>query len=1376
MRKLIKIIIVLIILFGILIIDLPQILASFGIDEELKDYLVKTINEQNEKIVSIEDITISFWEIELNNIKIISSTDKAQFVVKNAKFDYNLWNLITDSSNPQNAITGVSFIEPKLIIKQMEESESTKQSEKATADSIKSDFYNSFTKFANIDKIFLRDARIILQKEAGDFIVLADDLNGWLQRSDSSNITVNTTGSILYGKNNFGLFLDLDPVKQKLNGRIELADYHINNSKFLISKPDLPLNSGIFDGRLYFLANSFEFDSLFINGYINIYDLDASYYNATLSDFNGKIVVNHNHLKIYETSGKLNGSQFDLAGDIYNLFKPEFIGELSSADFKLNSLESFVDDEGFNGSSVNIVNRFKISAKDTSAKISITSPRITYNKQIINDLSVQIQYRNGVIEVDKIDVNFMDYLLTSKGTVNIHNGGFTFNIDGMKDYSDHYFFDKLNSRSQYIEVDLSGNIFDKSMDGDWYYRIYDSSDTLFNINGKVNLRNDLFNFSMNRSFKNDFLFSVQIANIFSSPEINFGYIENLPFHLFTSRKWLKTIYETFTFEGILVGPFNKLNTEISFYSRKSPDDRLVLNWSIVDILKTEKSITGNWNYKQFKGNAEAKIGENYLLGLIKSENSIDGRIDLDLLRKQQLTAFLKFSDFDINRFFADTTFNGYGQINGIVSIAGDIDHPVIDANLYGDKFVLHDVGYYKVAGKLHAENNNLELDSLNISLNNMPILDGVVEIDFESKKIDAVAYGENVDADYIVKTIFGKNEVITGEAAYTLTINGLFTEPAISAQIDFKNGKFDKIGYDEIQIELGDSIPSKNNYLDYKNHLINIKKLKFVKNGHFHFESNGTYPLYANGKIGLDLIFNGDILSLIPNWSEFFVDGASFSTISLKIAGTPDKPRILEGLINIEQGELWLKSVAEHIDGISGEISIAPGSNEVEFKDFIASIDGNPLKINTVRNVKTISGEELKNWYFRDFDLDFGVLTLETGPKGIELQIPSLMVDNETGFLALSGKEEGEKFYFAGPVKHPTARGTVLLSDSRISYPFPKRQSMEKDVAEEFLENMQWDIKVFAGRDLKYERQISAFLGEVNTELFLNPEVDGIEFTGIINNNSFRANGALNSDRGRLEYLDLNFRVESFGVEFNESNQKPRVYGRAWTIVRDSVDAIPKTIYLELYAIDPETGQEIQNSRWEDFRFRLVSADPTIGETQEQVLSYLGYSVKNIKNKATEVGGAVTENYLIRPLLRPIERSLERYLGFDLVRFNSNIARNIFHVSLGQTLGSVNPKLTDYNLKTNVPYLLLFESSELTVGKYLSRDLYLTYTGQLVATAFDQENQFNFNHSFGLEYRFFKNILLELEYDREILDFYENYSNKPYLEDFKIRLRHSFTF
>ena len=73
-------------------------------------------------------------------------------------------------------------------------------------------------------------------------------------------------------------------------------------------------------------------------------------------------------------------------------------------------------------------------------------------------------------------------------------------------------------------------------------------------------------------------------------------------------------------------------------------------------------------------------------------------------------------------------------------------------------------------------------------------------------------------------------------------------------------------------------------------------------------------------------------------------------------------------------------------------------------------------------------------------------------------------------------------------------------------------------------------------------------------------------------------------------------------------------------------------------------------------------------------------------------------------------------------------------------------------------------------------NLYLTYTGQLVSLYNNSESGFDFNHSLGLEYRFFRNILVEFEWDRELLGYYDLANQRQYLEDFKIKLRHSFTF
>jgi hypothetical protein len=284
---------------------------------------------------------------------------------------------------------------------------------------------------------------------------------------------------------------------------------------------------------------------------------------------------------------------------------------------------------------------------------------------------------------------------------------------------------------------------------------------------------------------------------------------------------------------------------------------------------------------------------------------------------------------------------------------------------------------------------------------------------------------------------------------------------------------------------------------------------------------------------------------------------------------------------------------------------------------------------------------------------------------------------------------------------------------------------------------------------------------------------EGLEFSGRLTDDSFRVGGSVESTRGRVEYLDMNFRVERFGIIFNKFELNPEVYGRAYTTVRDSTN-FPRDIYLVLYTIDPETNREIARGNWENFRFKLVSSDPTIGETQENVLSYMGYSVDNISSKAGDIGVTLTENLLVRPLVRPLERKMEKGLKLDYVRLSLQITSSLIYFGL-QPRWKFLPEssyLRNNNIYTFDPSLLLLQGSEITVGKYVFNNFYLTYSGQLVSIY--DEPKFGLNNRFGMEYRLLQNLLLELEYDRFLLD--ASYYNPERFQDFKIRLKHSFNF
>ncbi|MEZ4764538.1 MAG: hypothetical protein R3C26_15560 [Calditrichia bacterium] len=412
-----------------------------------------------------------------------------------------------------------------------------------------------------------------------------------------------------------------------------------------------------------------------------------------------------------------------------------------------------------------------------------------------------------------------------------------------------------------------------------------------------------------------------------------------------------------------------------------------------------------------------------------------------------------------------------------------------------------------------------------------------------------------------------------------------------------------------------------------------------------------------------------------------------------------------------------------------------------------------------------------------------------------------MMEEGDIGFFTASGRLPGEAFYFAGPPDLPLCRGTTQLFNCRVTFPFIGMYDEsgeyvydENDRVIEFMMNMRWDMKSLPGNNNRYFVSIPGYVGEVFMDLNIDNNSEGFVYTGRLIDESFRVDGSVESSRGRVEYLDVNFRVERFGAEFNVYEIYPEVYGTAYTTVRteeyDPVfgvtggdtsaaaiggESVPRDILLKLYVTDPVTGKEVSKGRWEDFRFKLISRENPYGETQEQLLASLGYSFRNLQYKAGEVGLTLTQNFLIRPLFRPIERQLERKLKLDYVRVRSNFASYLLYLSF-QDRTKIFNRPTFLLVNNNLdPALQLLQSSELTLGKYVLKDVYMSYTGQLVAGVDD--SKLGVNHTLGVEYRLLYNWLLEVEMSKFQFDPFYNIDNSRDLSrDFRIRLRRSITF
>jgi hypothetical protein len=1369
MRKLLYIFLSVVILLSGFLLGTPYLLTMFDLDQKLKDYVITQLSEDGQTLINVNDLKISYGKIELREIEYKSETARAYFNIRGIEFDFDFFTLIRNIKEPHRAIDKIVLVEPRVDFKEYDEKENV---EGELVDSTDINILEVLYQFENIDRIHLKNGSLSLLRKDGEELSLAKNLNGWIDSRNFTSVNFSAYGDIFYGSDaNFEMFGQVNLRDESFFIQLDLQDYELLDAPLAKFNEHFRILEGIIDSKLDIKGTRFDLESVTINGYVSLINTDFTFFDKEMHDLEVHAQISENKLVLNDGRGRFTNSVFTVAASIEDIFNPVVEGEIRSDRMDIKSIADNFNVDGFEKDYLSLRGKFRIEPGDLSASGRLFAPQIVFNDQEINSLNIKADLENSKLSVNELSFEALGFGVDFKSTIDLVNGDFATIGISERTFGEHFFFDNVSNSRAEIKLDLSGSIKNGIADGVWNYRLVNPSDTVLAVDGQIKLEDNIFTFSNDQNIKNDFLVTFQVANIFEDPKLDFGYVENFPFYVFTTRKWVEDIFNRYKIEGMLVGTFNNLNTQISVKDKNYPKREFAIISSIKDLIKSEKKIGGKIQFNKLDSEYSFTFGEDYLKGVVQSNHSLIGSLSINMAQAQQIKATLDLKDFEVNKLLTDTTLSGYGEINGRIEVNGSLDDPKLTANLKGDRFIINDMGYYSFDIDLQSDTSRFLIDTMKVALNNRAVLSGSVDVDYKTKWVEAIAEGKEIDTEYILKSVDKNSDFISGKGDYQFQITGPIKSPQISGSIKLTDGIIENIPFDEILIGIKDSLSSGGDFLDYKNHHLNISEFVAVKGGQYHLEGSGNFPLYDDGEIDLNVKFDGDVLWLIPKWDDFFMDGASFTTMNVSVSGTPSRPNITHGYARIDRGELWLKDVARHIENINGEIYFEENSNFIVLKNINAVVDGNKLSINNEKVVETSDGVKLKPWYFKEMDLNFGILALQTSKNGVELTIPSLMMEGESGSLALSGKTNGEKFYLAGPVGDPYAWGEITLSDSRITFPFPPGDS-DPSNAIKFLRSIYWDIQVTAGKDLEYVRQVPGILGEVNTELNIDPSSEGLIFSGIIENETFYPEGELISSRGRIDYLDLNFRVENFGFVFNKGSE-PEVYGRAWTSVRDSVGATPKTIYLELYSVDEATGMETRRARWEDFRFRLVSADPTIGESQEQVLAYLGYSVGNVEEKAKKVGGAVTDNYLIRPLLRPIERGIEKYLGIDFVRFNARIAENL--LSAGTQNGPPNNLYNQYYSTSNMPYAWLIQSSEFTVGKYLTQNLYLTYTGQIVALAHEQQSEFSLNHSLGVEYRFLKNLLFEFEYDREMLQLYQMY-DKSYQEDFKVRFRYSFSF
>lgn len=1374
-----KIAFALIIIFAVFI----TIWNIFSFNELLKNKIIEDIykNSQGTILLSAQNMSLGPGYLSIDSV-LLNSNNKNTKIYLNigrVKIHYRIWPLFIFKTSMSYLLKNITLENPVFRIN-VYRTQQNAQNINGRKNFIK--IYEFFKLNDKIPAFNVINARAELYHKNNKWVQMTN-LNGYLKKNNDDIIEAHLVNT----KNDTSLFevsILYRPDSMDIDQNLIFHNFPIRAFSLINQTPYLKFKSGNISGNVKFYTGFKDSIFTFINGRISLHYLNGDLFDKLFSA--DSFIVNLQNNKFTTSTSQILWGSNELEMELKGLLgeKPELDGFFQSRNFDLSSLNYYLNVKENLQGLLNITGIFRMGPSNF-LKTSFHSPRISYKNFELQNVLGETRFAENQLFI-KVESKNHKYALNSFVSYNLKSKDLhgdlktTYKISTKKIH-----FLRGIDRSLFASnIQYSGNWGRKSIEGNINLALKNHQSPIVQATGTFALNEDSIRIAFADSAQ-DYPLSFQLVmdNLRKKPEIGIMEIYNIPLYRFIDKKLQKFIPQNVLTSLYLSGEPDYLIGKIKIFNSKTLNNVLEFTGKVEHLFSEYAEFEGNlgFNILQTHFNGRYFIASQpykwhgffYLGDHLKSEVNINyAEKDPNVQLSMEMENFPLISCFNTT-----DSLKWGGALSGKVHVKGPLTDLNGEFSFNANDIVLDEVGYWDFQANGGIVNNRIHVDSLLGKINNLPFLKGHLSLDLGTKQFNGFLKGENFALYNLSELVWKNRDLLKGNMNYTISFNNTSTQQmgyefqCTIPQLKIKNEKFSNL-----TIHLRDSLKSLNIF-DRDNHVFYLDHLSLESEKNYRMNAYGLLPFSEKQEMNLNIKLDGNVLAHLHSLLPFFTSVNVNGEAQVLLAGNINNARLDSLNLNITEGEVEFQSVLKPLRHIKMDVVKRKGDPFVKINKIEGYFENSFVHVHNLKKVYLKDGRELQPWKFDGLNLDFGTLVLKTDKGGIPLNILGLQEPGDFGYYSVKGLKPGEEFYFSGPVEKPYVRGIVVGRNARITFPFLTfgEDSTESNKVVDFLMGVQWDVLAKAAKGTYYFVEIPAYVGKVYMELNVDINSPGLHFTGVLNDDSFRASGEVFSFNGHVEYLETNFRVGKFGAIFNKYELFPEVYGKAYTTVRDSLD-IPHEIYLQLYAIDPETKQERQRGRWEDFRFKLVSNEPVIGDNQELVLAQMGYSVKNLSSKVTQVGSQLTENLLIRPLVRPLERFLEKKLKIDYVRFRSAVAKNLMNYSLGSQFKWWN---RENSLTFNNPYIsidptfILLQSSEMTFGKYLDRNLYLSYTAQLMAMY--ESVGLHLNQKINLEYRLLGKLLLEFEYD------YFKYSqyryldyNKPY--DFIVRLRHSFNF
>jgi len=1430
------------IVLGIIVLFFAGVYSAWNIlkiDEKLKVLLMNRISPELEQEISLKKLSPGINYLVAEGLTISSPDSTYELHLDKVKLGFSLGNFIKNGFKLVKSLEEIIIEKPTIILRSGKKKQIDEETLRQNIEVLLTTYENKYWKFLEefhfIKRILFAGGTVILKIPHEDDLVLLSDANGWLDVTNIRNIEMWTNCRLLSSeKDNFIIKSTINLEKRSFTSYLHVLESTVNKERSVNYLKAFEILKGSVNGFIYLSYNENNENKLTAKGEIALQD---GSFNLTTSgiQFDNiylKGTLTEKEISIIEFKHNYYNADITVNGVIKNLFNPQFDIHINFSNLELQDINRGLQFSGSNTYRGKVSGDFHLKGTLSKPLIdgTITSKKLGIQNTPIRNIKTIIKLEKNIFSLPLVSFNLSNNKLTGTGTFKYIS----------KDSATAYF--KLGGTMKPVKgiipesivydltlnITLTGNLSNPKIKGKSRINFTydnDSSNAHYVVSSDVKYTKGYWELS---GFTGDSLSTLRgtIKEQDSKNVLEIKLSNVLPFLYFLNGT--KTIHN--------INKKHVLETKLDYKNGIT-----TLNGTGFSRADSSVGFTINSSYKSVKGLGEFfETTVNYATGTPSSQKG-----ELKILKKgTQL--FIEKLDIpgiafgngtiilgnetevegklhiasDFRRMGALLNFNEIqsGTLLGEIEVSGVLKSPEIKGNISFSNCTVRNIPDFSGNIKMNSHDCRVfKFDEIYVSNNNSTLLKASGfytagnDFDFNIK-------GEQVNLGTLWKIIQPGSDFLSGDLTYNLNYLRKNEKTSLSGFLKAERGTINFFNYDNFSLNLhktvttNDTLPREKTFTSQYSFLLPdellISELRLNQNNTINITANGILPINLNREIDADISVFGDMLSILPQIDPFFQQTNSMGSLLLSFTGTLNNPSVEKGFLKITNGEIKTATAFNKLTQINLELNLDSPEGFVRLTDCSAFMDGRKITITNTNSVKINDinkGEfSLPPLAIQDAGLNFGILIVNTDPKGIQFSIEDIFEKGDKGTFSFGGRQKNEQFYIAGPVQNPYIRGTIKIRETKLTYPPPERKKKQTEsLVNKILLSAYWDLKVIPEKDNRYFREEPVSSLPVTGKVYINTRIDnsreGLDFQGIITEGNFWVTGELESTRGMIEFLGTRFFAERIVLEFRDitefktvssvessTPQIPILSGMAKTTIRDSTGIgmqVIRDVYLIIYSENQEENEILEYGSLDDLKFAL-SLEPSLNrfrverktnvindsrhnlseipQTQQEILAILGYSPSQIPGKIEEIVGNNAASTILKPIIRPIEQTISRKLGFDEFRIQPRIGQNILGGFLHSRFENNGNKINVFDPK------YLFLSSQFILGKYLTRNLYFSYIGQLSSSSHIYDNtepNLGLNYILGFEYRISPRLFLEFQYDY----LYYRYEDKG---DRKMWLRH----